>query len=677
MGRDDRKEQAQWMADQFISYGYTDVVLDSFLCYPNWPGILVDTLWQYNVVARLEGTSAPDEVYVIGGHHDSFSWEDHYHDAPGADDNGSAVVVALETARVMKLTGYQPQATIEFTLWAAEELGLFGSKYSAARATLENKDIRYVLNLDMVANNPDSIPQVVVGQYEPYLWAADVSAQAYSTYTALEPIIPLNLNPSGSDSYSYYLLGFPTIFVQEISFSPHWHHISDTVGNCNLEYLTEVARGACATLMEQQNLPCPGYLSAHSGTGGIQLEWQPTANANVTGCNIYRSATSGSGYVKINQEPVPGPVYTDVTAAPGTPYYYVVTRMNALSESFFSPEAAGAVYAFSDTLLVMNTLKLQEVSPDSIRQFYEAILDTIPFRWYDLNQNQSFGLTQLSGYKNILWTANSTDYDQFFAPPYNWLKDFFDNGGNMMIAGFNPLKMLGNGTSYPFVPADTGSVLRDFFKADTVNRKVSSMMYRAYPWNGGYDTLRGDTSKFLTAGYPGEIFNVEVYAPAAGGNVIYRFDSHFPPNSPLGMMQDKPVGLEYMGDDFRTILLGFPLYYIDTADAKALMKYVMTHKFTHPTAVPPLFKEPGLQLKAFPNPFNSELNVTVSNTGQAEVSLFVVNMLGVRIESLFSGRLEAGSHTFRFDAGHLPSGLYHVVLSSGNGILSRKVVHIQ
>ena len=674
---DSRKEIADWLASKFVSYGYTDVRLDSFLCVVNWPGQFEDTLWQYNVIARLEGTTAGSEVYVIGGHYDSYSNDDPYNIAPGVDDNGSAVAATFEVARVMKLAGYQPEATIEFSLFAAEELGLFGSRYLAAKAVEQNKDIRYVLNMDMIANNPDSLPIVYIGKYHNSEWAAIASADAYNTYSTLEGIVLNTWDPTGSDSYSYFLFGIPSILVQECNFSPHWHLFSDTVGNCNVGYMTEVARGACATLMEQQNLPYPARLWARSTREGIILNWQPTGITKVLGYNIYRSELPDTGFFKINTALVTDSLFVDDGAVKGRPYYYMITRVsNAMAESQPSPVATGAIYAFSDTLLVINTLKLAQTTPDSIRLFYEAVMDTIPFEWYDLNRDHPFGLDLLATHKNILWTANTTDYEQFMAPPYALLKDFFDNGGNMMLSACNPAKLLGLGSSYPIVPAE-GSVMRDFFKADTANRKVASLMYRAYPSEEGYDTLRIDLHKSMSPGYPGEIFNVEAYAPAGEGNVIYRFDSRYPPSSQFGMMQDKPVGLEYMGEDFRTILLGFPLFYLDTADATALMKYVMNFKFTHPTLIPePPGRESPAVITAYPNPFSADITISIRLEEPEEGKLFVINMQGSRVADIYGGTFNAGTHSFGVDGGDLPAGLYQVIFSTGTGIHSCKIIRV-
>ena len=161
---------------------------------------------------------------------------------------------------------------------------------------------------------------------------------------------------------------------------------------------------------------------------------------------------------------------------------------------------------------------------------------------------------------------------------------FLDNGGNLMFAGFTPTRYFAGNSTYPFKFSDIYFINR-YFKVDSVNRRVGSFMYRAYPDAGDYDTLYVDPLKWMEEEYPGEIYNIEVFTPAEGGQSIYRFDSHYPPTSGLGAMQGKTVGLEYMGGANKTIMLSFPLWYLDTADARGLMKYVVTEKFNYPIGI--------------------------------------------------------------------------------------------
>jgi hypothetical protein len=76
---------------------------------------------------------------------------------------------------------------------------------------------------------------------------------------------------------------------------------------------------------------------ALSGTGvqtanhSVTLSWV-ASTSTVSGYNIYRSTTNGSGYAKVNSSLVSGVSYTDTGVQSGTTYYYVVTAVNSSGE---------------------------------------------------------------------------------------------------------------------------------------------------------------------------------------------------------------------------------------------------------------------------------------------------------------------------------------------------------
>ena len=72
----------------------------------------------------------------------------------------------------------------------------------------------------------------------------------------------------------------------------------------------------------------------------VELDWDDNNEPDLDGYNIYRSATSGSGYIKLNTALVTDSNYTDITAVNGMPYFYVVTAVDTNSnESGYSDEA--------------------------------------------------------------------------------------------------------------------------------------------------------------------------------------------------------------------------------------------------------------------------------------------------------------------------------------------------
>ena len=70
-----RFDAAQWIKNRFLQLGFIDVEFDSFMCHSVWNGIDTTTL-QVNVVATLQGNERPDEIYITGGHYDSYCYGD-------------------------------------------------------------------------------------------------------------------------------------------------------------------------------------------------------------------------------------------------------------------------------------------------------------------------------------------------------------------------------------------------------------------------------------------------------------------------------------------------------------------------------------------------------------------------------------------------------------------------
>jgi len=76
----------------------------------------------HNVIARLPGTTYPDEWVVRGNHHDAW--------VNGAQDPASGMSAQLEEARALGQLvkqGWRPQRTIVYAAWDGEEQGLLGS----------------------------------------------------------------------------------------------------------------------------------------------------------------------------------------------------------------------------------------------------------------------------------------------------------------------------------------------------------------------------------------------------------------------------------------------------------------------------------------------------------------------------------------------------------------------
>ena len=102
----------------------------------NW-----DTAPIYDVVARIPGSTFPEEWVVRGNHHDAW--------VNGAGDPTSGMSAELEEARALgelRKQGWQPKRTIVYAAWDGEEPGLLGSTewVEAHAADLEAHAVVYI-----------------------------------------------------------------------------------------------------------------------------------------------------------------------------------------------------------------------------------------------------------------------------------------------------------------------------------------------------------------------------------------------------------------------------------------------------------------------------------------------------------------------------------------------------
>jgi len=95
----------------------------------------------YNVIARISGSTFPDEWIVRGNHHDAW--------VNGAQDPVSGMAPELEEARALgelRRQRWRPKRTIVYAAWDGEETGLLGStEWAEHHATeLREKVVTYI-----------------------------------------------------------------------------------------------------------------------------------------------------------------------------------------------------------------------------------------------------------------------------------------------------------------------------------------------------------------------------------------------------------------------------------------------------------------------------------------------------------------------------------------------------
>ena len=113
-----------------------------------------------NVIAEIRGSERPDEIVLIGGHLDSWDL------GTGAIDDGSGVVMVMETLRVMKELGIRPKRTIRGVLFMNEENGLRGGRTYFANVAKREELHKHVaaIETDAGAAPPTGFISTLEGQ---------------------------------------------------------------------------------------------------------------------------------------------------------------------------------------------------------------------------------------------------------------------------------------------------------------------------------------------------------------------------------------------------------------------------------------------------------------------------------------------------------------------------------
>lgn len=225
-GTEAELETVEYLADQFESYGYTDVEIQPFPAR---------NTTAYNVVATKYPNNRnmdSGQILIVGAHHDTVPG------SPGANDDASGTGVMLELARVM--ANAPTDTEIRFVAFGAEEIGLVGSRYYANNMTQDEVDRTVgMFQLDMVGSRDagDLIMFTVDGQQNT---VTDLAASAGARVSQNE--IPPFSMLGRSDHVPFYERGIPAALFIHTPLEPWYHTPEDTIDKISIEKLEDVAR---------------------------------------------------------------------------------------------------------------------------------------------------------------------------------------------------------------------------------------------------------------------------------------------------------------------------------------------------------------------------------------------------------------------------------------------------
>ncbi|WP_372364708.1 M28 family peptidase [Candidatus Uabimicrobium sp. HlEnr_7] len=211
---------------------------------------------QPSVIARLEGTTNPDEIVIIGCHIDSLAGWSSANKAPGADDNASGTATVKELLRIISTYNYKFKRTIEFHGYAAEEGGLVGSGEVASRYSSQGKNVVGMVQIDMCLYSSASKPEIWLITNDTNAQHVNLAARLIEQYTTATwkkgPI-----KGGTSDHRSWHRKGYPAIFPFENpnSYNRHIHTANDTIAKSgNFPFAHNMAKLGMAYILSMAEL---------------------------------------------------------------------------------------------------------------------------------------------------------------------------------------------------------------------------------------------------------------------------------------------------------------------------------------------------------------------------------------------------------------------------------------
>ena len=199
-----------------------------------------------NIVGFVRGTAQPDSFLVFTAHYDHLGQmgKDTY--IPGANDNAGGVAMLLDLARYF--TQKPARYSILFIAFSAEELGLLGSQYYVENPVFPLKNIRFLINTDIVGTGNEGITVVNATEFP----SDFAQLKALNDTLQLLPQIKQRGKAANSDHYPFYENNVPSFFIYTMGGIKAYHDIYDRPETLPLTKFTALKQLIIA-FMEKQS----------------------------------------------------------------------------------------------------------------------------------------------------------------------------------------------------------------------------------------------------------------------------------------------------------------------------------------------------------------------------------------------------------------------------------------
>jgi len=174
-----------------------------------------------NIIGFFKGSIYPDSFIVFSAHYDHLGQMGSQVYFPGANDNASGCAMLLNLAKYY--SEHPPKYSIAFIAFGAEEAGLVGSKYYVEHPLFPLKQIKFLVNLDLLGTGDEGITVVNGSVFKNEF---DILTKINEEKKYLSQI-KIRGKAANSDHYFFTEAGVKSFFIYTLGGIKAYHDIYD------------------------------------------------------------------------------------------------------------------------------------------------------------------------------------------------------------------------------------------------------------------------------------------------------------------------------------------------------------------------------------------------------------------------------------------------------------------
>ena len=198
----------------------------------------IENSWKENYLSRnvigYTDNGHPDSLIVFTAHYDHLGRMGKETYFPGANDNASGISMLLNLAQ-----HYQSDSAkfnVAFIAFAGEEAGLVGSRYFTENPLFPLRNIKFLINLDLMGNGEEGI-SIVNGTIHEKEFKFILRLNEENEWF---PLIEKRGKAQNSDHFYFTENGVPAFFIYTLGGNKAYHDVFDVTSTLELQKYNEV-----------------------------------------------------------------------------------------------------------------------------------------------------------------------------------------------------------------------------------------------------------------------------------------------------------------------------------------------------------------------------------------------------------------------------------------------------